>query len=228
MHRYRCHQAGCCGKWESSMSGRGRKRGREKGATRYETKEPGVEASKFVDAVPATSWKTVTVRETTRGPMRLRAVSQRVWVWDGESSRGRRYELLVTETLEGKDRKISLTNAPSKTSLSRLAYMQHQRYWIERSFEDAKGECGMADYQVRKWTAWYHHMALVMMAMLFMLNERIARQKKYPLLSCADIEELLSKFLPRRDTTAEEVLRQMEYRHKQRASAATSHRQCEG
>jgi putative transposase len=33
-----------------------------------------------------------------------------------------------------------------------------------------KSECGMADYQVRKWSAWQHHMTLVMMAMLFMLN----------------------------------------------------------
>ena len=51
--------------------------------------------------------------------------------------------------------------------------MQRQRYWVERVFEDAKSECGMADYQVRKWQAWHHHMALVMMAMLFMLTERM-------------------------------------------------------
>jgi len=31
----------------------------------------------------------------------------------------------------------------------------------------------MADYQVRPWNGWHHHMALVMMAMLFMLTERL-------------------------------------------------------
>jgi len=25
--------------------------------------------------------------------------------------------------------------------------MQGDRYWVERAFEDAKGECGLADYQ---------------------------------------------------------------------------------
>ena len=99
--------------------------------------------------------------------------------------------------------------------------MHIQRYWVERAFEDAKGECGMADYQVRKWSAWHHHMALVMMAMLFMLNERIRHKDTYPLLSCSDIEELLSRFLPRRDVTRKEVIRQLE--HRQNGSLRYSH-----
>jgi len=101
--------------------------------------------------------------------------------------------------------------------------MQRQRFWIERTFEDAKSECGMADYQVRKWKAWHHHMAIVMMAMLFMLNERILHKETYPLLSCADIEELLVRFLPRRNVNEEEVLYQLEQRHRQRQKAIDSH-----
>jgi hypothetical protein len=48
--------------------------------------------------------------------------------------------------------------------------MQSSRYWIERAFEDAKGNCGMAEYMVRNWNAWHHHMALVMLAMLILLS----------------------------------------------------------
>jgi hypothetical protein len=107
--------------------------------------------------------------------------------------------------------------------LQRLAWMQLQRYWVERAFEDAKSECGMADYQVRKWSAWHHHMALVMMAMLFMLSERMRHEDTYPLLSCSDIEELLSRFLPRRDVSKIEIVRQLENRHKKRLSAMKSH-----
>jgi len=103
--------------------------------------------------------------------------------------------------------------------------MQRQRYWIERAFEDGKSECGMADYQVRKWNAWHHHMALVMMAMLFMLTERMRHKATYPLLSCSDIEELLSHFLPRRDVSEAEVIRQLEDRHRRRQSAIKSHTQ---
>jgi hypothetical protein len=73
-----------------------------------------------------------------------------------------------------------------------------------------------ADYQVRKWSGWHHHMALVFMAMLFMLEERLRAADVYPLLSCSDIEELLKQFLPRRAVTQEEVLAQMQKRHRKR------------
>jgi hypothetical protein len=56
-------------------------------------------------------------------------------------------------------------------------------------------------------------MALVMMAMLFMITERIRNKEDYPLLSCADIEYLLARFLPRRDKTVENVITLMEKQH---------------
>ena len=90
--------------------------------------------------------------------------------------------------------------------------MQGQRYWVERSFQDGKSHAGLSHYQAREWKAWHHHMALVMMAMLFMLEERIKQQEDYPLLSCSDIETLLAHFLPRRDVGVDEVVRQMEVR----------------
>ena len=97
--------------------------------------------------------------------------------------------------------------------------MQGQRYWIERSFQDGKSQAGLDHYQARGWKAWHHHMALVMMAMLFMLKERIEHEEDCPLLSCADIETLLAHFLPRRDTGVDEVIRQMEERHRKRRAS---------
>jgi SRSO17 transposase len=46
------------------------------------------------------------------------------------------------------------------TSWERLADMQTQCFWIERSFQDAKGELGMADYEGRGWKGWHHPIAL--------------------------------------------------------------------
>lgn len=65
-------------------------------------------------------------------------------------------------------------------------------------------------------------MALVMMAMLFMLSAQMLHQEDIPLLSYTDIRILLAHFLPRRDTTFDEVLRQMEHRHRQRQSSIDS------
>ena len=48
------------------------------------------------------------------------------------------------------------------------------------------------------------------------------------LLSCSDIEELLSRFLPRRDVNEEEVMRQMGYRYRKRRAAIESHQRIAG
>ena len=54
------------------------------------------------------------------------------------------------------------------------------------------------------------------MTMLFMLSEHIRNKEEYPLSSCADIEGLFARFLPRRNTTVDEVIAEMEKHHKQR------------
>jgi len=196
--------------------------------TKYRSDQKGIEVRDLVKAFPAQRWKKVTLRKTTRGVLRVRIGRCKVYIWDGNSDKVKLWTLIVTQSLgDNPDTKISLSNAPKHTNLKRLGWMQRQRFWIERTFEDAKSECGMADYQVRKWSAWHHHMALVMMAMLFMLSERMYHKDTYPLLSCADIEDLLSHFLPRRDVSEEEVIFQLEQRHRQRQQAMESHARCQ-
>ena len=189
----------------------------------YRTREPKQEARRLKVLADATQAAVVTGRATTRGPLKLRAWQCEVYVWDPAHSTPLRLTLLVSENLDGTERKYTLTNAPERTSLTRLVSQQRQRYWVERVFEDAKGTCGMADYQVQKWSGWHHHMALVMMAMLFMLMERDSQQEVNPLLSCADIERLLVLYLPRRDLDEAEVLRQVRASHRLRARAIRSH-----
>jgi SRSO17 transposase len=43
-----------------------------------------------------------------------------------------------------------LSNAPLDTPWQELAQVQVQRFFIEDRFREAKSECGMADYQVRR------------------------------------------------------------------------------
>jgi hypothetical protein len=47
------------------------------------------------------------------------------------------------------------------------------------------------------------------------------------LTSCADIEDLLAHFLPRRDMSQEEVIFQLEQRQLQRQKAIDSHARCQ-
>ncbi len=196
---------------------------RGKKPTQLQAQSASQRVDEWVKAQPAESWQPVTVRPGSQGELRVEALHARVWLWDGSEEKGHLWHVVATREVGSPETiKYALSNAPAETSVERLVQMQRRRFWIERCFEDGKSECGMADYQVRGWLAWHHHMALVMMAMLFMLEEKLAQKKSYPLLSCSDIEVLLAHFLPRRDTTVAEVVRQMEARHRARQNAIES------
>ena len=196
---------------------------RGKKPQRLQTQRISQRVDEWVKAQPGESWQTVTIRPGSKGHLRVEALHARVWLWDGEELKARSWHLVVTRELDSPETlKYALSNAAEETSLRRLVQMQRQRFWIERCFEDGKSESGMADYQVRGWRAWHHHMTLVMMAMLFMLEEKLLQKESFPLLSCSDIEVLLARFLPRRDVTVDEVVRQMETRHKARQASIDS------
>lgn len=196
---------------------------RSKEPTRLQAQSASQRVDAWAAAQPPELWQKVVVRPGTKGEVRVEALRSRVWLWDGSEPKARLWHVVVIREVSSPETiKYVLSNAPAETSLERLVQMQRQRFWIERSFEDAKSEGGLADYQVRGWRAWHHHMALVMMAMLFMLEEKLIHKESNPLLSCSDIEILLAHFLPRRDATFEEVVRQMEARHEARRKAIES------
>jgi SRSO17 transposase len=72
-----------------------------------------------------------------------------------------------------------LCNAPLDTSLDNMVAVIHARHRIEDLFGEAKGEVGMADYEVRHWHAWHRHMTLVMLAHTWLkLIQHRQREKK--------------------------------------------------
>ena len=180
--------------------------------------------SKWAKRQPEDAWKTVTVRDSTQGMLNVDVLHARAWLWDGKEEQPHLWHLIVRREGNSKNTlKYSLSNAPANTSVERLAFLQGQRFFVERSFEDAKSTCGMADYQVRGWAGWHHHMAMVMLAMLFMLRVKVQYNEICDLISSNDICELLYHFLPKRAITTDEVLRQMKVRHRKRRNATLSH-----
>jgi SRSO17 transposase len=184
---------------------------------RYHSDARPVEVRKWLKKQPASHWRKKTLRNTTRGNLVVEVLHQRVWLWDKKSPIANCWHLIVRREVESPGTlKYSLSNAPAQTSVRKLARMQAQRFWIERAFQDGKSHIGMAQYQARQWPSWHRHMALVMMAMLFMLQERLEHADIFPLLSCYDIQILLATTLPDRRFSKEEVVRQMHVRHQQR------------
>jgi len=150
------------------------KQGRGRKHSRLQAQVESMRVDRWLESQPSSAWRRVTLRDSTKGALQVDIVQQRVWLWDGSEAQAREWHLVVRREVKAPERiKYSVSNAPADTSVSRLASAQGQRFWIERSFQDGKSHVGLDHYQARGWKAWHHHMALVMMAMLFMLKERI-------------------------------------------------------
>ena len=53
---------------------------------------------------------------------------------------------------------------PAGTGLEELVRVAGSRWVIEECFEEAKGEVGLDQYEVRRWDGWYRHITLAMLA----------------------------------------------------------------
>jgi SRSO17 transposase len=203
--------------WPETKPGRGRPSKKQKAAMTPVTVES------LAKEFRPEEWSRCVLRDCTRGELRVDIVHRTVWAWDGEEAQSRCWQLIVRrEVGSPKTIKYSLSNAPCDTPRLRLAQMQGQRYWVERAFEDAKGECGLADYQALGWRAWHHHVAIVMLAMLFIAQQRVARQPGLELLSPRDIVEMLKETLPRKPEGKDALVVRINQRIERRRGAIES------
>ncbi|HEV2121462.1 MAG TPA: IS701 family transposase [Chloroflexota bacterium] len=65
-----------------------------------------------------------------------------------------------------------LACAPADTRLQKLVQVAGTRWAVEESLETAKGEVGLDQYEVRKWTGWYRHITLALLAHAFLTVTR--------------------------------------------------------
>ena len=70
----------------------------------------------------------------------------------------------------------------------------------------------MTEYQVRGWRAWHHHIALVMLGLLFVLKEKIEYKEDVPLLTAADVRKIIVETYARN----QDIYAIIEKKHKQR------------
>ncbi len=192
-------------------------RGRKAQKPRAQTPVAALTVAALTEARFEAQARSIELRVSTKGRLHARVWAARVWQCDGESVCARSRWLILRQDADGAF-KYSPSNCDAQTAWERMAYMQAQRHWIERGFQDAKSELGMTQYEVRGWTGWHHHQALVCLAQLFLLKQRVLLSAELPLLSARDMVELLAFYLPRRPRTATEVIRQLQQRHAARQS----------
>lgn len=163
----------------------------------------------------------IQIRTAENGPVMVQVMARRIWAWPaGEGKTPREWWLIISKDSGGKI-KYTLSNAPAATPLQELAEHQGQRHFIERTFQNSKSHLGMADYQVRKWQAWHRHMAMVALAGLFVMEERMFNRKEKPLLSTRDVVQILDWYFCTRPSI-EAVMKEVENRHRRREKASKS------
>jgi SRSO17 transposase len=62
--------------------------------------------------------------------------------------------------------------APHATPVEEVVRVAGSRWTVESGFEEAKGEVGLDQYEVRSWTAWYRHITLAMWALALLIVMR--------------------------------------------------------
>ena len=116
----------------------------------------------LVAALPPEGWTRLSAGDGTKGPRWYD------WRWlplaEPQEPNWRRW-LLVRRSLSlPTELTASMVFAPQDTTLAEVVQVAGIRWTIESSFEAAKGEVGLDDYEVRSWTGWYRHITLAMWA----------------------------------------------------------------
>ena len=199
------------------------KRGRKQ--IRLVTDTKPMQVQDYIKTLRNPDFQKVNIRKGTKGWLTANVHIVQIWVWNNEESKARERTLIIRKSIKSKNEtKYSLSNFTVKSkTVQQFSYMQAQRFWIERAFEDQKGELGMSDYQIRKYIAWYHHQALVMLALLFVNKQKILHQENIPLLSVRDVRLQLIASLKEGGAHIEKEIDQMVARHHHRANDILRH-----
>jgi SRSO17 transposase len=155
-------------------------------------------ARELIEGLPEQAWQTVSWREGSKRTLSKQMVALRAHRATGSPPHSIDHELVLTakegwligerpllpggqpsahKKNEGEEeQKYYYSTLGTEVSLERLASLAKSRWTIEQFYEDAKGECGLSDYQGRRWDGLHRHLALSMVAYsLLMLHSSVTR-----------------------------------------------------
>ena len=149
--------------------------GRPRRARRLEDRIPSREAKTLLEGLPQDAWQTITWREGTKGDLAKEFTRVRVY---RVGRRGKPLPsggwLIGQRPLNGHqgESKYFLAWGLDSLALQDQVVLAHNRWVIERFYQDAKGELGLDDYEGRFWPGLHRHVALVMLAHSFLSLRR--------------------------------------------------------
>jgi SRSO17 transposase len=139
-----------------------------------------VRADKIAESLPARAWRRLSAGAGAKGERLYDWALTPLWRLQitPEERRFGHY-LLVRRSLDEKhEHAYYVVYAPRrKATRQTLVSVAGRRWEIEIGFEAAKGECGLDQYEVRRWQGWYRHITLALLAHAMLAALRV-RDKK--------------------------------------------------
>jgi SRSO17 transposase len=124
----------------------------------------------ILTSLPAEGWTRLSAGDGAKGPRWYD------WRWlplADPLEPGWHRRLLVRRSLSAPTEVTAyVVFAPHATSLQEVVRVAGSRWTVESGFEEAKGEVGLDQYEVRSWTAWYRHITLAMWALALLIVMR--------------------------------------------------------
>ncbi len=95
-------------------------------------------------------------------------------MWFSEEGLPSGRERLLVRRSVGQEAEVKChrSNAPDEIPLEKLAQVRGCHWSVEQSFQAAKGECGLDEYETRGWVGWHHHTALSLLALWFLGRQK--------------------------------------------------------
>lgn len=138
-------------------------------------------AAEIAAALEARAWKRISAGDGAKGPRLYDWALADLWrlqLTSEEQAWG--HYLLVRRSIDNPaDLAYYVVFARREgVTLERLARVAGMRWPIESCFEEAKGECGLDEYEVRRWDAWHRHITLSLLAHAFLAAIRSGERKR--------------------------------------------------
>lgn len=127
---------------------------------------------------PDNRWQEIEIRAGAKGPLQVKAIRARVQTRT-KGRVGAEECLTVIRTLEAQPRTYyTLSDADRSVATTEIVRAHAEHHRVEEALQEGKGEVGLGHYEVRSWTGWHHHMTLCMLALLFVVLEKLRLGKK--------------------------------------------------
>lgn len=131
--------------------------------------------------LPNEAWTVLSAGEGSQGPRLYE------WAWlalSGEPeahARDRSAWLLIRRNLSDPSKRAYYrVSGPATTMLAEAVRAAGGRWHIEEGLEEAKGEVGLDQYEVRGYRAWYRHITLALLAHAVLVVTRAQEKKREP------------------------------------------------